>query len=642
MTAESIRVLLVDDDRADADLARLRLQDSRLRRFVIEHRETAADALAILRDAAFDVILLDLSLPDSQGIETLEILQREQNDVPVIVLTGLSDESTALQSLEHGAQDYIIKDDASREVLERSICYAMQRRQQGRRLEVMNDRLAQQNGRLEEMNETARDFVDNASHDFRTPLTVIREFASIMQEGLAGPVTAQQTEFLEIILARVDDLAMLVDDMLDVSKVEAGLLGLARQSGHVSDAIGRVQVMLETRAKSKGVRFEIEIAGGLPVVYCDFEKFGRVLVNLAVNAIKFTPAGGRVVLWARRGADERDVEIGLTDEGPGISRDDLEIIFERFEQAGRQAHAGVKGFGLGLSIARELVYLNLGKMHVESEEGRGSTFSFTVPVNNPSWLCERFIKQVSQSAAARGESAHLSLLVAEFPACEEERILHAADGFLQTAVRGRTFVYRCAPHRWVLLVACSDDELREVEQRLLADWNELGENRPDGALPALSLHRSGSWRADTHQDELIAEYTAAMTASPEPGSSARRVLLVDDDEDVTQSLGLRLHAAGYDVLSANDGRRGFDIAKAQQPDVIVLDVRMPRQDGIVTLRELKACDSTNHIPVIMLSASKNEQRLTRELGAKYFIQKPFDARTVLSAIEASLLEAQPV
>jgi DNA-binding response OmpR family regulator len=95
-------------------------------------------------------------------------------------------------------------------------------------------------------------------------------------------------------------------------------------------------------------------------------------------------------------------------------------------------------------------------------------------------------------------------------------------------------------------------------------------------------------------------------------------------------------------MSANDGRQGVDLAQSRQPDVIVLDVRMPRQDGIVTLRELQACETTRHIPVIMLSASKTEQRQTRELGAKYFIQKPFDARTVMSAIEASLLEAQAV
>jgi signal transduction histidine kinase len=639
---DAIRVLLVDDDWADADLARLHLQESRLRRFLLQHAETAQDAVSLLRDAPFDVVLLDLSLPDTQGIQTLERIQSVNSDVPVIVLTGLSDESTALQSLDHGAQDYIIKDDASREVLERSICYAIQRQQQNRRLETMNERLAQQNHRLEAMNEAAREFVDNASHDIRTPLTVIREFASIMREGLAGAVTDQQAEFLEIILARVDDLAMLVDDMLDVSKVEAGLLGLQRQAGQIGQAIDRLRVTLETRARSKKVRFEVDVADGLPDVYCDFEKFGRVLVNLAVNAIKFTPAGGRVQVWARRAADE-SVEVGVTDEGAGISPDDLEIVFERFQQAGRQSHGGVKGFGLGLSIARELVYLNLGKMHVESEEGRGSTFSFTVPLNNPTRLCQRFINQVAQAAAASGaESAVLSLLIAELPPPDDDRILLAADAFLQTAVRGRTFTYRCSAHRWLMLMACPLEGLDAIASRLLSEWQELGENRPEGPLASLVMRPGGCWPADTHHDELIAEFLAAATAAPERDTATRRVLLVDDNEDVRQSLELRLRAAGYDVMSANDGREGADLARSQQPDVIVLDVRMPRQDGLVTLRELQAGETTRHIPVIMLSASKAEQRQTRELGAKYFIQKPFDARTVMSAIEASLLEVQSV
>lgn len=640
---EAIRVLLVDDDLADADLTRLRLRESRLRRFLLQHRENASDAVALLQDEAFDVILLDLTLPDSQGIQTLETVHRENTDVPVIVLTGLSDEATALKALEHGAQDYIIKDDASRDVLERSICYAIQRQQQSRKLETMNERLAQQNARLEAINEAAREFVDNASHDFRTPLTVIREFASIIQEGIAGPVTTQQSEFLDIILARVDDLAMLIDDMLDVSKIEAGILGLSRQAGPVERAIDHVRVMLELRAKSKGMRFEIDVANGLPDVYCDFEKLGRVVVNLAVNAIKFTPTRGKVLLWARRGADDSEVEVGVTDEGPGISQSDLEVIFERFEQAGRQSHSGIKGFGLGLSIARELVDLNLGRMHVASEVDEGSTFSFTVPRNDPTTLCERFTKQVSQSAAASGtESVFVSLLIAELSPVDNEQLLAAADGFLQTAIRGRTLVYRCSKHRWVILVACRLEELDDIVRRLHADWQELVENQPEGVLPALSVHPGGSWRADTHHDELIAEFTAAFTTLPKEPASPRCVLLVDDDEDVTQSLGLRLHAAGYDVVSANDGLKGLDLAHQRHPDVIVLDVRMPRQDGLATLEQLKASEATSAIPVIMLSASKAEQRQTRELGAKYFIQKPFDARSVMSAIEASLTEAQSV
>ncbi|HWB12198.1 MAG TPA: response regulator [Pirellulales bacterium] len=634
--ADAIHVLLIDDDPADADLARLYLQESRLRRFLVRHAESVRDAVALL--GASDVVLLDLSLPDSQGIQTLERILGENSDVPVIVLTGLSDESTALQSLDHGAQDYIIKDNASSEVLERSICYAIQRQQQNRRLEAMNGRLAQQNRRLEAMNEAAREFVDNASHDIRTPLTVIREFASIIKEGLAGGVTQQQSEFLDIILTRVDDLAMLVDDMLDVSKVEAGLLGLLRQAGQVGKAIDHVKVMLETRAKSKDVRFDVDIPDTLPAVYCDFEKLGRVVVNLAVNAIKFTPAGSRVRLWARQAGDT-EVEVGVTDEGPGISREDLELIFKRFEQAGNQSHGGVKGFGLGLSIARELVYLNLGRMRVESEEHRGSTFSFTVPVDDPIWLCTQFVRQVAEaSIAAASEPMPVSLLVAELVPSDDERLVQAADGFFQTAIRGRTFVYHAAAYRWVMLVACRPEALDDVVRQLLSDWHELGENRPEGALASLSVRPSGSWSADTHQDELVAEFTAAVSTTSD--TSPRRVLLVDDDDAVTQSLGLRLNAAGYEVMSANDGRQGVDLARSRQPDVIVLDVRMPRQDGIATLQELQACAATRHIPVIMLSASKAEQRRTRELGARYFIQKPFDAHTVMSAIEITLLQAQ--
>ncbi len=639
MKNQLIRVLLVDDDRADAEITRLALADARLRRFQVEWVDRLARAVERLHGESFDAVLLDLGLPDSRGMETLERVRGENDEIPIVVLTGLADEETGLESLGRGAQDYLVNDNAGSTVLERSICYAIQRQQQQRALAAANAQLEQKNRWLQALNETARQFVDNVSHDFRTPLTVIREFASIMDEGLGGPVTDQQREFLGIILLRVDDLALMVDDMLDVSKLEAGLLGLWRKAGQVADIVERTRVVLEQRSEAKGIRFEIAVPPTLPAVYCDFDKVGRVIVNLAVNAIKFTPKGGHVSLWAKAGAKVGEVEVGITDDGPGISQDKLALIFERFSQAGNQAEASVKGFGLGLNIARELVFLNLGAMRVESEPGQGSTFSFTLPTAEPQRLFERYLDGVAaRDDCVQGFSPLLSLLSAEIGGAGDVAMVQAADGFLQTAVGSFDLVYPTRSQGWILAVRCPVEELGHLMQRILAQWAELSENRPAGPLPELKLRALGTWRTDRRRADVVSAFAAAVVAAPAATAPHRRVLVVDDDNDVIQSLDLRLRSAGYEVVTATDGQQAVARAVSDHPDVIVLDIRMPVQDGIVALGKLKQLEDTRRIPVIMLSASIGDQQETRELGARFFIEKPFDARTVMSAVETSLVE----
>ncbi|HEV3024330.1 MAG TPA: response regulator, partial [Pirellulales bacterium] len=318
----------------------------------------------------------------------------------------------------------------------------------------------------------------------------------------------------------------------------------------------------------------------------------------------------------------------------------LAVIFERFKQATNQAEASVKGFGLGLNIARELVHLNLGTMRVESEPGKGSTFSFTLPTAEPQRLFERYLDHVAaRDGCLPGISPLLSLVRAEIEGPGDEATYQAADGFLQTAVGSFDLVYRTCAQRWILAVRCPVEELGHLMQRILGQWAELSENRPAGALPDLTLHALGSWRTDRRRAEVVAAFAEEAGAAPPAGSSPRRVLVVDDDEDVLQSLDLRLRMAGYDVLTAADGQQAVARAVSDHPDVIVLDVRMPIQDGVAALGELKSREDTRRIPVIMLSASIGDQQTTRELGARYFIEKPFDARTIMSAVETSLQEA---
>jgi signal transduction histidine kinase len=235
----------------------------------------------------------------------------------------------------------------------------------------LNEALSQSHEKLKQLYNTAHQFVDNVSHEFRTPLTVTKEFASILSEQIVGPLNEEQMDFANIIINRVEDLSHMVDDMLDISKIEADLLSVCRVEISADDIASGVMMTLERKGKASRVLFEANIPSDLPKVFCDPENVRRVIINLVVNACKFSDEGGRIVLWAKHDAGCRELRFGVTDEGPGISREHVEAIFERFNQGGTGLKASSHGFGLGLSIARELVQANFGTISVQSEVGKG-------------------------------------------------------------------------------------------------------------------------------------------------------------------------------------------------------------------------------------------------------------------------------
>jgi signal transduction histidine kinase len=249
-------------------------------------------------------------------------------------------------------------------------------------LHAANATLEKQNEKLEELTETALRFTDDVAHEFRTPLAVIMEFASIISDGIGGDVTEQQAGYLQYISDASTDLSRLVDDFLDSSKLRARSLRVDRRPHEVEGILDAVWPALEARAASAGVSLERRCEPDLPSVYADAEKAGRTLMNLAVNAFKFSGEGSTVTIDVGS-AGGGAVAFRVTDQGPGLSEDELATLFERFRQTSSGRRSSAKGFGLGLSIVQELVALNLGTVTVDSVLGEGSTFGFTVPTHDP-------------------------------------------------------------------------------------------------------------------------------------------------------------------------------------------------------------------------------------------------------------------
>ena len=246
----------------------------------------------------------------------------------------------------------------------------------GANLNRMNDELRRLYGELETASRHKSKFLANMSHELRTPLNAIIGFSQALQQRLFGPINAKQEEYLDDILSSGHHLLSLINDVLDLSKVEAGQIELEVAAFSLREALERGAVIVGGRAAEHGVALSVELAPDADVANGDARRIHQVVFNLLSNAVKFTPPGGHVTVASARVNGE--VQVAVADTGPGIAAEDHERIFEEFQQT--DVGAGQReGTGLGLALSRRLVELHGGRIWVESEPGQGSRFVFTLP-----------------------------------------------------------------------------------------------------------------------------------------------------------------------------------------------------------------------------------------------------------------------
>ena len=499
--SDVIRLLLAEDDPSDAEMIKRLLSSATRSQFEVEWTDTLDGAGLAASSGLFDALLLDLGLPGALGLEGLAKLLGVNPRVPVIIVTHRDDEAMALAALQVGAQDYLVKGTLTTDNLERSIRYATERHALVRRLTDAQLVLESRHRRLAKLYRTAHKFVDNVSHEFRTPLTVIKEYVSLIKDGIVGEVSDEQRKMLATVEDRADDLNTMVDDMLDVSKLEAGILGVYRKRCQAIDILARVRPALERKALAKGVRLESDIEAHLPAVYCDAEKAGRVLVNLAVNAIKFCGRPGRVRLSCRKTRDHASVEFSVSDNGPGISPENQRLLFRRFKQLAPTVRSGGKGFGLGLSIAKELAEANLGEIRVASVPGQGSTFSFTLPVDDCQEVMRRYLRRIGEM---RRRPPPVSLVKAEVEHSTSATLAEDVDGFLSCLLRYNDLLLRVGPRRWLIALPTPGDEVAAFRRRAEKTFREAARNRVGVPYPRIDFRSLGTWPACDRQ-AILAE-----------------------------------------------------------------------------------------------------------------------------------------
>jgi signal transduction histidine kinase len=363
-------VLLIEDNPGDADLVRLRLVESRPS-VRVDCASRLSEGLAAIAREMPSLVLLDLNLPDSHGVETFRKVMEKAPGVPVVVLSGQDDEAMAIKAVNQGVQDYLIKGDLSSKHLERAMRYAVERQSLLRTLDMAR----------KQQIEFKNQFLSHVSHELRTPLTCIHQYVTLMLDGLAGPVLPEQMDHLKTVLKSVNQLHAMIRDLLEATRAETGKLRIEPRCIAVGGLVRQAVAMMRPTAQEKRIGLEVGLDRRIPLVFADPDRILEVLINLIDNAIKFTPIDGAITVKACMVESDADmVYLSVTDTGRGIGPEAKAQIFERLFQDPEAIDSSRSGLGLGLFICRELVKLHQGRIWVSSEVGQGSTFSFTLPV----------------------------------------------------------------------------------------------------------------------------------------------------------------------------------------------------------------------------------------------------------------------
>lgn len=373
-----IRVLLVEDKVADADIVREYLSSHEKYHFEIQRSGSLSEATNFINREGFHVILLDLNLPDSSGLNTFEKIKAMASSTPVLILTGIDDRELALKVVRGGAQDYLVKGQFDSHMLTRLIEFAIERTNFDReRSELLLSELAAKQ-RAETALLSRDEFLAIASHELKTPLTSLKLMLELARKRVRNNGTSINTgaELISVIQSaerQINRLSHLIQNTLEISQINAGRLKLELEEFDLVELVTSIAHEMEEQLTLAKCKLEISSPAAL-IGYWDRFRIEQVVVNLLTNAMKFG-SGKPIELFV--GEEKSRAVIKIRDHGIGVSKDDQAKIFGRFQRASLATHFG--GLGLGLYIARQIANAHQGSINVESDQGRGATFVVSLP-----------------------------------------------------------------------------------------------------------------------------------------------------------------------------------------------------------------------------------------------------------------------
>ena len=456
------------------------------------------------------------------------------------------------------------------------------------------------------------EFLASMSHELRTPLNAVIGFSDVLLDRMFGELNERQEEYIRDIRDSGRHLLELINEILDLSKIEAGRMELELGAVPLGELLRHGVAMVRERAESHGISLELDVAAEVGTVAGDELKLKQVVLNLLSNAVKFTPDGGAVSVSARVAANE--VHVSVVDTGLGIAEQDRERIFEAFQRGDRAARSGAEGTGLGLTLSRRIVNMHGGRLWMESEEGAGSTFSFAIPaLSAPAPTAPLAPSPEPARAAPAG-----TVLVVEDdrPSADLLRVYLEDAGYsvsvARDGVEGLELARRITPTALIL----------DIGLPRLNGWELLAQLKRDpstAAIPVVIVSMVDARGAGfalgaaeylvkpVEHDELL----DALARCAPPGRDRRKVVAIDDDTLDLDLFEAMLSPEGWSVLRATSGEEGVELVRRERPAVVLLDLLMPGLDGFAVVERLRSDPLVAGVPIIVLT-SKEMTRADRE------------------------------
>ncbi|MGO9015655.1 MAG: response regulator [Dissulfurispiraceae bacterium] len=513
---------------------------------------------------------------------------------------------------------------------------------------------------LERSNMLKGRFISTISHELRTPLNSILGFSELLLQEVSGPLTDRQKRHINNIYSSGTHLLQLINNVLDIAKIESGKIDLHYESFLLIHILSEVEDVIRSLTDKKRQTLLIK-TDNIPFILADRVKFKQILYNLLSNAVKFTPEGGNITLDATATnagnlpSQVRDLtdfsekttflKLSVTDSGIGIKREDLDRIFSEFEQVDSSLSRRYEGTGLGLALTKRLIELHGGEIFVESEEGKGSTFTIVMPLADtldveeplPVHECaekETYLDEEEATPMRRRGAPPLILVVEDDPATSEVLTLYLVQGGYRIAhaTTGDEAIQRIRELRpftvlldvmlpgkdgWEVLqeVKC-DPELKDIPIVIssVIDNKELG----------FALGASDYIVKPVDKMSLLKKMEE-LSSCTNKRKGELTILCIDEHEDVLDLLKSYLEPSQYTVLTANSGMKGIEEAVKHRPDLIILDLMMSEIDGFGIVQELKANTITGDIPILALTSKdlSDHDRLRLAGKIEKFIQKSY-------------------
>jgi PAS domain S-box-containing protein len=489
-----------------------------------------------------------------------------------------------------------------------------------------------------EVERLKNEFISTVSHELRTPMTSIKGYTDLLVSERMGELSEQQRHFVGVIKNNADRLTALVNDILDISRIETGRLKLQMEPLDLCALIEGVVDNFEGQMVEKSLQLTLDLPTSLPPVRGDKDRVIQILENLTSNAWKYTPEGGKVTIQAK--ASDGSAQVDVIDTGIGIEEKDLPHIFDRFYRTEQAEVQALDGSGLGLSIVRMFVQLLGGKIWAKSEVDKGSIFSFTLPLAVDTTVpSSTGVDATGPKVLVVDDDEHIVQLLRHQLEMDGYRVLTAQRGEdVLGLARGEQ------PALITLDVLLNGMDGFEVLEQLKEDPVTSSipvivvSVVPDAETRGLALGAAGYIGKPFEESQVLSRVQQVLSPLDSgEGDQLNRVLVVDDDSDIVDWLKVALTNSGFAVQGAYNGHEALALAREDSPDLILLDLKMPDMDGYEVIRRLRGQKSTRDIPVIVITGISIDDDFDQVeilgMGVEHLLTKPFTVETLVEEIK---------